>query len=446
MTILIQTTKKIRMLLFFFCGLLVAGSIAIHGLMDAYNPVLKTSNNRYDAQIVKKANAKSAYPIYHFGPYFTSSNTRTADSNSNNYSNYYVRVMQTKTTKTGTYAKLRYFNQTIGWMNVNGLKPASFSQIAEATMKQYDVSGSAVLASAGNKHTVIVNNGFANTAKKVPNQGDGSILYPLASLQKAMTASIIQQLISAGKLSAGTKLSSYYPQIKGSSGITIQEMLSMTSGLDNTDKTPAKAMTENQAYTSMLNSLTATGMTTYNYSDANYVLLAGIIAKVTKQSYTANLQSRIINKLGMKDTKVVGNQNLDTSSVALSYVRKGKTDYSNPQTVSLPRLSAIPGAGNLLTTPSDYYKFILGLQNGSVLTASQYQQLVSYGSVYSSGLYVDQKGLKYNNGSFGGQGFHTAYYASANNYHMAIVFENQAPLNLSAKSFAEKMYQVATYY
>lgn len=163
---MIKRAKIERTLLLFLCGLLSAGSFAIHGLMAGYNPVLKISNQRYDAQIVKPSKT-SGYPIYYSGPYFTSSSSRTADSNSSNYSNDYVRVMQTKTTKTGTYAKLRLFNQTIGWMNIKGLKKATLTQVANATMKQNDVSGSALLASAGSKHTVIVNNGFANRTKKV---------------------------------------------------------------------------------------------------------------------------------------------------------------------------------------------------------------------------------------------------------------------------------------
>lgn len=205
-------------------------------------------------------------------------------------------------------------------------------------------------------------------------------------------------------------------------------------------------MTENQAYASMLKRLESTGKMTYDYSDVNYVLLAGIIAKATKQSYVSNLKTRIINKLGMKNTKVVDSNSIDTSPIALSYSRKATTDYTSPQSVSLPRLSAIPGAGNMLTTPSDYYKFILGLQNGSVLTAKQYQQLLSYGTVYSGGMYVTQNGVKYNNGSFGGQGYHSGYFATTGNYHMAIVFENQDPLGLTPKDFVKKMYQVATYY
>lgn len=442
---MIKRAKIERTLLLFLCGLLSAGSFAIHGLMAGYNPVLKISNQRYDAQIVKPSKT-SGYPIYYSGPYFTSSSSRTADSNSSNYSNDYVRVMQTKTPKTGTYAKLRLFNQTIGWMNIKGLKKATLTQVANATMKQNDVSGSALLASAGSKHTVIVNNGFANRTKKLANTSNGSVVYPLASLQKSMTAAMIQQLISRGQLTPTTKLSNFYPQIKGSSNITIKQMLSMTSGLDNVDIDPSKAMTESQAYASMVKRANATGKTTFDYSDANYVLLAGIIAKITKQSYAQNLQTRILNKVKMTHTFIVDNGKAPSTPIALSYTRNGQTDYSSYQTASLPRLSAIPGAGNLLTTPSDYYQFILGLQNGAILTAQQYQQLLSYGSVYSGGLYVTQKGVKYNNGSFGGQNYHSGYFATTGNYHLAIVFENQDPSNMTPKAFVKKMYQVATYY
>ncbi|MFD1125795.1 serine hydrolase [Lentilactobacillus raoultii] len=441
-----KTTKKLRAFLLFLSGLLLAGSWAIRGMMNGYNPVLKVSSQRYDAQIVKHTKSGDPYPIYKSGPYNTSSSTQTGISNGKRYVGDYVRVMQTKITKTGIYAKLRYFNRYIGWMNISGLKPVTVSQIASQMMKQYDVSGSALIASAGSRNIAVVSNGFANAAKKIANSSGGAVLYPLASLQKVMTGAIIQQLIENGDLSATTSLNRYYPQIKGSQNITIGQLLSMTSGIDNEDITPDRAMTEKQAYADIVKRLNSTGKQGYLYSDANYVLLAGIIAKVTGQSYTKNLQDRIINRLGMNSTEIVNAQKVDANSIAISYFRDGLKDYTNPQSVSLPRLSSIPGAGNLLTTPSDYYKLILGLQDGTILTAQQYQELLSYGSVYSGGMYVSKKGVAYSNGSFDGQGFHSGYLATTDNYHLAIVFENQPPLNLGAKKFVEKMYEIATYY
>lgn len=436
-------------ILAFLIGVLLAGGFVAHGMTAGYNPIIKSSNTHYDAQIVNQSTTAKGYPLYTDGPYYTSRSTKTPADNGSRYNNDYVRVMQTKTTKTGTYAQLRYFSKTIGWMNVHGIKSASLSQVAKGTMQQNNAIGTAVLAPAGGSKTVVVTNGYANADKKVANASDGSVLYPLASLQKSMTAAMIQQLISAGKLSASTTLDKYYPKVDHSDDITIKQMLSMTSGLDNVDITPSKAMTENQAYDSMVQRARSTGDNDFDYSDANYVLLAGIISKVTGQSYAQNLQSRILDKLGMTNTVIVGSKAPNTkATLALGYDAKGSQNYLNPYGISLARLSAIPGAGNLLTTPTDYAKFVLGLQNGAILTAKQYQQMTSYGSVYSGGLYVTRSGIKYNNGSFGGADFHTGYYATTGNYHMALVFTNQTPLtnNLAPKKFMELMYQVAKYY
>ncbi|GHP14188.1 hypothetical protein YK48G_16130 [Lentilactobacillus fungorum] len=440
---------KLKDGLLFLAGLLLAGSFMTYKVKASYNPILSSSSSRYDAQIVNQPTIAKGYPLYNSGPYDTSASTTSADANGSQYNNDYVRVMQTKTTKTGSYVQLRYFNKMIGWMNAHGIKSATLSQIALATMKQSDAIGTALLAPSGSKKAITVSNGFADLAHNTPNNGDGSVVYPLASLQKAMTGAMIQQLIDSSKLSASTTLAKYYPSVPYSKNITIKQMLSMTSGLDNTDITPDDQMTENQAYNSVVKRLKSTNSHQFDYSDANYILLAGIITKITGKSYAANLQTRILDKLGMKNTLIVDDQSPDTKAVvAMGYVGNNKTNYTGTHAVSMPRLSAIPGAGNLLSTPSDFYQFVLGLQNGQILTAKQYQQLLSYGSVYSGGFYVTQKGIKYNNGSFGGTSFHTSYYARNDNYHLALVFTNQGPLanNVSTKTFAQKMYDVATYY
>nr|WP_260155728.1 class A beta-lactamase-related serine hydrolase [Lentilactobacillus buchneri] len=441
---------KSRTVMLFLAGLLsVEGLMAGNKAFAAYNAVMATSNKHYDAQIVNQTTVKRGYNLYTDGPYNTNATTKTADGNGYKYNNAYVRVLQTKTTKTGTYVLLRYYNQKLGWMNIHGIKSVSFNTIASNMMKQYNVVGTAVLASAGSNNTAVVSNGYANALRNVVNTSNGTVVYPLASLQKAMTGAIIQQLISAGQLTPTTPLSKYYPTVPYSSQITIAEMLSMTSGIDNTDVTPSSQLTENQAYASMIQRLKSTGQNTYNYSDANFVLLAGIISKVTGKSYAQNLQSRIFNAVGMKNTIIVGSKQPSTkSTVAVGYTNQGKYNYQDADAVSYARLSAIPGAGNLLSTPSDFYKFVQGLQNGQILSASQFQQLTSYGNYYSGGLYVNKDGLKYNNGSFGGSSFHTSYYARDDNYHMALVFMNQYPLvgGISAKAFTQKMYDVATYY
>nr|WP_252893158.1 class A beta-lactamase-related serine hydrolase [Lentilactobacillus otakiensis] len=159
---------------------------------------------------MNQTSLKSGYNLYASGPYNTSAGNVRAVANGSKYNNDYVRVMQTKTTKTGSYARLRYFNQYLGWMNVHGIKRVSFTQVARGTMQQYDVIGTAALEPYTNQPPVIVSTGYADKAHGVLNSGTGSVVYPLASLQKAMTAVMIQQLIDEGKLTASTLLSKYY--------------------------------------------------------------------------------------------------------------------------------------------------------------------------------------------------------------------------------------------
>lgn len=436
-------------ILLFLGGMLLAAMVMVHGRgASSYNPILSSSSKHYDAQIANPKGS-SGYSIYSGGPYNTRSGTRKGQKTSRQYDQDYVRVMQTAITKTGTYAQLRYFDQMLGWMNVHGLKPATFSQVAAATMKKYNVIGSAILAPAGVDTAFDVSNGYAIQSSKVLNTANGAVVYPLASLQKSMTGVLVQQLIDAGSLTAQTPLSQFYPQIKGSSKITIQQLMAMTSGLENTDITPKTQMTENQAIASMIQRVKSTGNTQFDYSDANYVLLAGIIAKVTNQSYAQALQTKVFDKLGMDQTVLVGAQKVPNNlSVARSYSLINNHSYQQPVTISLARLSAIPGAGNLLTTPNDYYKFVKGVQDGQLLSADSYRQLLSYGSIYSGGLYVTRPGLVFNNGSFDGQTYHSGYFATKGNYHLAIVFNNQGPLgqNTPPKKFVQTMFEVAKYY
>lgn len=63
-------------------------------------------------------------------------------------------------------------------------------------------------------------------------------------------------------------------------------------------------------------------------------------------------------------------------------------------------------------------------------------------------MYVNQKGVKSNTGTYTDTGYSTGYYASDGNQHVTITFLNQSPLknNMTPAKFAQKMNNVATYY
>ncbi|AEB72376.1 serine hydrolase [Lentilactobacillus buchneri] len=450
-----NTKNKLKATLLIAAGALLLGisttqPTSASATASSTTSTTKSTSTRYDAQIVTPKSLASGYQIYSNVPGVkNTTGTPTTTTDSSEYNNQYVRVMQTQKAKSVTYAQIRLNGKILGWINANALKQTSFKAIAQATMQKYNAVGSVLVSHNKSLQPTLVNNGYANMLHSTKNTSDGSVLYPLASLQNTMTAAMIQQLINTKKLTATTTLSKYFPQVAHSKTITIQQLLTMTSGIKGTIKAPDDQVTEDQAYTNAIKALKSTNKHSFSYSDINYVLLAGVIAKVTGKSYTKNLQSRILNKLGMKNTYAINETQPDLTAIkAVSYSSSNGNDYQNSQSVSYPALSALPGAGNVLTTPSDYYKFVIGLQNGKVLTAKGYQQLTSYSTKYSGGMYVDQKGMKSNNGTYDGSGFNTGYTASDGNQHVAVVFLNQSPLknNMTASAFLTKMNIVATYY
>lgn len=456
MTSIMNTKNKLKTTLLIAAGALLLGVTATQPTTTnaATTPTTtstKTATTKhYDAQITTPKSLASGYQIYSNVPGAkNTTGTATTTTDSSKYNNQYVRVMATQKSGSTTYALVRYNGKTLGWMNVNGLTQVSFKAVAQATMQKYNAIGSVLVSHNKSLTPTVVNNGYANMLHSSNNTSDGTVLYPLASLQNTMTGALIQKLFNAKQLTPTTKLSKFYPQIAHSKTITIQQLLTMTSGITGTIKAPDDQLTEPQAYTNAIKTLNSTGKTNFKYSDINYVLLAGIIAKVTGKTYTQTLQSKILNKLGMKNTFIVNDTQPDLTAIkAVSYNSTNGTDYQNSQSVSYPALSALPGAGNVLTTPTDYYKFILGMQNSKLLSAKSYQSLTSYSTKYSGGMYVNQKGVKFNNGTYTDTGFNTSYYASDGNQHVAVTFLNQSPLknNMTGAQFAQKMNTIATYY
>ncbi|MBT8921901.1 serine hydrolase, partial [Lactobacillus delbrueckii subsp. bulgaricus] len=92
----------------------------------------------------------------------------------------------------------------------------------------------------------------------------------------------------------------------------------------------------------------------YHYNDLNYILLAGIIKKVSHKSYAWNFKKRVVQRLGLKST-YVSSQLPKNKMLAVSYTYKHGKNYQQAATLEKTQLSQLVGAGNMLTTASDYY-------------------------------------------------------------------------------------------
>ncbi|WP_299766188.1 serine hydrolase domain-containing protein [uncultured Dokdonia sp.] len=137
--------------------------------------------------------------------------------------------------------------------------------------------------------------------------------FRLASVSKQFTAMGIMLLENKGLLDYDSPVTNYIPSFPYH-GVTVRHLLNMTSGIPDgylqlAEKHKAEIGNElsiQEAVTLLCEypSKAAPSNSWYNYSNSNYILLAGIIENVSKQSFENYMQQAIFDPLGMENARV----------------------------------------------------------------------------------------------------------------------------------------------
>ena len=301
------------------------------------------------------------------------------------------------------------------------------------TLAQNKVRGTVVVIKDG--HAQQISYGYGYYGRRL-GAGNIKVVYPVCSLQKVITGAIITQLISEGKFNQDTKISRWYPNLKNADKITVGNLLTHTSGLlaTRTEVNRGINYSEGDAINwvvNRINQLQEGNPGNFYYNNTNYILLAGIIRQVTNQSYEANVKSRIINKLGLKRTFFYPDIPKNKTD-AISYTWRNK-NYQNAQYVKRSLASQLPGAGNLFSTPMDYYRIQVALTDGRILTKDQFNYLTHLQSrvtSYSGGVYLkNNDNLKMAYGNLYGTHFGNWFQMTTDNQNCLIMFLNQTQNN-----------------
>lgn len=132
-------------------------------------------------------------------------------------------------------------------------------------------------------------------------------LFYLSSTSKFFTSMAIFRLIEMDKLSLDESIKDLYPELpEYVRDVKIKNLLSHTSGLVNYDKEKIKTRKELLNFLSGQDSLRFEAGTSWNYSNTDYIMLAGIIEKKSKKSYKKFLKKEVFKKL-----KISKNQFID---------------------------------------------------------------------------------------------------------------------------------------
>jgi CubicO group peptidase (beta-lactamase class C family) len=189
--------------------------------------------------------------------------------------------------------------------------------------------------------------GVRDSSTKAPIDND--TVFEAASMSKPPFAYVVMKLCEKGMLALDTPLTKYTSErfLKDDPRldlITARQVLSHTSGFQNwrSDKEPLKIHF-------------APGER-YMYSGEGYSYLQSVVTGLTGQPIDAHMKAQMFVPFAMASSDFAMNEKL-RGHAARPHDRKGlPADFNRPTPESIARYGA---AGGLLTTPSDYAKFMI---------------------------------------------------------------------------------------
>lgn len=275
------------------------------------------------------------------------------------------------------------------------------------------------------------NTGFIDSLLTVP--VNKTTKYRIGSITKMFTSVMILQLVDEKKIKLDNPLNKYFPKVKNSRNITIEQLLTHQSGLHS--------FTDDEAYfTYNAQSKTQSEMLALieslpidfepgkkqAYSNTNYVLLGMIIEKITKKTYAENLKFRVVDPLNLADT-YVGSQVNYNANEASSFDWKSKAWTAASETdMTIPL-----GAGCIVSTSTDLTTFIHALFSGRLISKSSFDNMLQLREHFGLGIYTvpfyEHTGYGHNGGIdqfssqlyyFPGDSFSIAFLCNASRYSL----------------------------
>ncbi len=187
-----------------------------------------------------------------------------------------------------------------------------------------------------------------------------------ASAGKAFTAVAILQLVEEGKLKLDDKLARWFPDFPNAKIITLDHLLTHTSGLYSFQNDPAlRAQPGYKSPDALLAVAKAHGNAFcpgeyWAYCNTGYVLLARIVEQVDGQPFHAVVTRRIIDRLGLKHTRSLAPK----SSVAdIAPAHPGQPEEAEAEF----HFSTPFGAGNIVGPAEDLVRFWHALLGGQLV-------------------------------------------------------------------------------
>ena len=206
--------------------------------------------------------------------------------------------------------------------------------------------------------------------------------FPIRSITKSYTTTLILRLAHAGSLSLNDPISEYVPGIPNGDRITLRQLAGMRSGIKNYTVSPIfldKFVVDLQAPWKPREIVdTATPLspvfepgTEYNYNNTNTILLGMVAHRVTGRSLESLFRTNFIRPLGLRDTSYP-----QDASIPSPHPTPYEVDPATGKLDEIPpiNLSSLGAAGGLVSSLDDLARWGRALGSG-VLVGPRFQRI-----------------------------------------------------------------------
>ena len=250
-------------------------------------------------------------------------------------------------------------------------------------------NGSALVAQHGK---ILLQKGYGLKNANDNSLNDANTKFQIASVTKTFTSTVVLKLVELNKMALTDKLSKYYKGFPYGDSITIENLLTHTSGItdhyNNSTSTPSAETDEGKLLASIQkNGLDFSPGTNWQYSNKGYQLLGYIIQKVSNMTYYEAVRKYIFIPLQM-NSSAFDFIHLDSKEKATGY-------WSYPGNAAAEGATIIDSsapfaAGAIYSTVEDLYKWHEGLQTYKIVSkASLDKAYTPFKNNYGYGWMID---------------------------------------------------------